>query len=238
MASTKDLKERYFRLEKSLGYKYRELGFLENALTHRSAGLIHNERVEFLGDSILGFVIADKLFEQFPNVQEGDLTRMRSTLVKESTLAEIAREFKLSDYLIMGPGELKSGGYRRDSVLADAVESIIASIYLDCGRNIEVIRALILTWFEGRLKVIHPGNDQKDPKTQLQEFLQARHQPLPIYTVTEISGEDHDQSFTVRLTFENNPNEAYIGYGTSRRKAEQNAASKALQVIYSKNTKR
>ena len=122
--------------------------------------------------------------------------------------------------------------------IIDAVESIIASIYLDCGRNIEVIRALILTWFEGRLKVIHPGNDQKDPKTQLQEFLQARHQPLPIYTVTEISGEDHDQSFTVRLTFENNPNEAYIGYGTSRRKAEQNAASKALQVIYSKNTKR
>ena len=99
MASTKDLKERYFRLEKSLGYEYRELGFLENALTHRSAGLIHNERVEFLGDSILGFVIADKLFEQFPNVQEGDLTRMRSTLVKESTLAEIAREFKLSALL-------------------------------------------------------------------------------------------------------------------------------------------
>ena len=233
----RDLREKYFRLEKSLGYTYKDLGFLENALTHRSAGLIHNERVEFLGDSILGFVIADKLFEQFPEVQEGDLTRMRSSLVKEPTLADIAKEFKLSDYLIMGPGELKSGGYRRDSVLADAVESIIASIYLDSGRDIEVIRKLILTWFDSRLKDIHPGNDQKDSKTQLQEYLQAKHQPLPVYSVVEISGDDHDQSFTVKLTFENNPNEAYVGYGRSRRKAEQNAASKALQAICSKAKK-
>ena len=170
MANAKDLKERYFRLEKSLGYEYRDLGFLENALTHRSASTVHNERVEFLGDSILGFVIADRLFEQFPAVQEGDLTRMRSTLVKEATLAEIAREFKLSDYLIMGPGELKSGGYRRDSVLADAVESIIASIYLDSGRSIEVIRELILTWFEGRLRLFIRGMIRKIPKLSFRNF--------------------------------------------------------------------
>lgn len=230
----KDLKEKYFRLEKSLSYEYRDLNHLKLALTHRSYSLDHNERLEFLGDSILGMIIADKLYEQFPNVQEGDLTRMRSTLVRETTLAEIAREFGLSDYLLMGPGEMKSGGYRRDSILADAVESILGSMYLDCGRDIEIVRLVLLGWFDDRLKQIHPGFEQKDPKTQLQELLQAKHSPLPIYSVVKVTGEDHNQQFTVRLEVFS-CKEPFIGYGTTRRKAEQSAASKALDLIHAEN---
>lgn len=225
------LKDKYFRLEKSLSYEYRDLNHLRLALTHRSYSLEHNERLEFLGDSILGMIIADKLYEQFPNVQEGDLTRMRSTLVREPTLAEIAREFGLSDYLLMGPGEMKSGGYRRDSILADAVESILGSMYIDCGRDIQVVRTVLLGWFEERLKQIHPGCEQKDPKTQLQEYLQAKHLPLPLYSVVKVTGEDHNQQFIVKLevAFSKEP---FIGYGSTRRKAEQSAAAKALDLIH------
>ncbi len=238
MARTTAQSEKYARLEKALGYVYGNTDYLENALTHRSAGLPSNERLEFLGDSILGFVIADRLYEQFPDAQEGDLTRMRSALVKESTLAEIAREFSLSECLIMGPGELKSGGFRRDSILADAVESVIASIYLDSGRDIETARKLILRWYDARLRDMHPGDGQKDSKTQLQEYLQGRHLALPVYTVTEITGEDHEQNFTVRLTLEGEMRDAFTGSGSSRRKAEQNAAAEALRAICAKSGKR
>ena len=150
------------RLSKKLGYTFNNTDLLLQALTHRSAKGTHNERLEFLGDSILGFVIAEVLYQQFPSHDEGDLTRMRSSLVRGVTLAEIGRGFNLGEYLILGPGELKSGGHRRDSILEDAVEAIIGAVYLDSDND--TTKALVLSWFAERLDIIKPGNEQKDPK--------------------------------------------------------------------------
>ncbi len=183
------------KLERKLGYQFKDAGLINLALTHRSANSKHNERLEFLGDSILSFVIADDLYHRFPKVNEGDMSRMRATLVRGHTLAELGREFDLGDYLKLGPGELKSGGFRRDSILADAVEAIIGAIYLDS--DIEKVRSIVLSWYNSRLEAIKPGVSQKDPKTRLQEFLQGRRKPLPVYTVTNIKGEAHNQEFTV-----------------------------------------
>ncbi|GLX79416.1 ribonuclease 3 [Thalassotalea insulae] len=216
------------QLSKKLGYQFNAPELLLQALTHRSAKGAHNERLEFLGDSILGFVIAQALFEKFPRENEGDLTRMRSSLVKGVTLAEIARNFGLGEYLILGPGELKSGGHRRDSILEDAVEAIIGAIFLDS--DIETCKKLILTWFAQRLNTIKPGLEQKDPKTRLQEYLQGRKIPLPLYEVIATSGQSHNQEFTVKCTTSEIDTEV-ITKGSSRRKAEQAAASKVLDII-------
>ncbi|GLR74717.1 MULTISPECIES: ribonuclease III [Aliivibrio] len=213
------------RLEKKIGYQFNDENFLKLALTHRSANGTHNERLEFLGDSILSFVVADELYHRFPKVDEGDMSRMRATLVRGHTLAELGREFQLGDYLFLGPGELKSGGFRRDSILADAVEAIIGAIYLDS--DTEVIRGIILAWYKTRLDSIEPGVSQKDPKTRLQEYLQGRRKPLPTYTVTKIKGEAHNQEFTIECIVAG-LDEPVIGKGSSRRKAEQSAADIAL----------
>ncbi|GGB35759.1 ribonuclease 3 [Oceanisphaera marina] len=215
-------------LQKKLGYTFNDEAMLVRALTHRSAGSRHNERLEFLGDSLLSMVIADALFHRFPKVNEGDMSRMRATLVREKTLAELAREFELGDYLILGPGELKSGGFRRESILADAVEALIGAVYLDA--NIEQMQTMLLSWYEDRLNGIQPGIDQKDPKTRLQELLQGKRKPLPTYTVVNVIGEAHNQKFTVHCHIEGMP-EPVIGLGTSRRKAEQSAAEHALEVL-------
>lgn len=216
------------RLSKRLGYQFNHPELLVQALTHRSAKGLHNERLEFLGDSILGFVIAESLFEKFPKHDEGDLTRMRSSLVKGVTLAELGRDFELGDYLILGLGELKSGGHQRDSILEDAVEAIIGAVYLDSDQA--TCKALILSWFAKRLAIIKPGNEQKDPKTRLQEYLQGRKTPLPIYDVIDTSGQSHNQQFTVRCTTSIIDTEV-ITKGTSRRKAEQAAAQQVLFLI-------
>ncbi len=217
-------------LEKKLGYHYSNRDYLKHALTHRSMGKTYNnERFEFFGDSILGVVISRHLFEKFEQVDEGILSRMRSSLVKEETLAEIAHGFKLSDYLIMGHGEMKSGGFRRDSILADAVEAIICSIYLDSGHNLELVDKLLMIWFGDRLDTIVPG-EQKDPKSRLQEYLQGRKLSLPTYEVFNINGDQHNQHFTVTCRVELF-NEVFTGIGTSRRRAEQNAAAKVLAKI-------
>lgn len=215
-------------LEKKLGYQFDDAELISLALTHRSANSKHNERLEFLGDSILSFVIADDLYHRFPKINEGDMSRMRATLVRGKTLAELGREFQLGDYLKLGPGELKSGGFRRDSILADAVEAIIGAIYMDS--NIEVVRGIILAWYQRRLEEIEPGASQKDPKTRLQEFLQGRRKPLPAYTVTNIKGEAHNQEFTVSCEVAG-INQPVVGKGTSRRKAEQAAAELALEQL-------
>lgn len=215
-------------LQKKLGYTFNDEAMLVRALTHRSAGSRHNERLEFLGDSLLSMVIADALFHRFPKVNEGDMSRMRATLVREKTLAELAREFELGDYLILGPGELKSGGFRRESILADAVEALIGAVYLDA--NIEQMQTMLLAWYEDRLNGIQPGIEQKDPKTRLQELLQGKRKPLPTYTVVNVIGEAHNQKFTVHCHIEGIP-EPVIGLGTSRRKAEQSAAEHALEVL-------
>ncbi|MGV2870897.1 ribonuclease III [Colwellia sp. E150_009] len=222
------------RLSKKIGYSFEQPELLIQALTHRSAKGQHNERLEFLGDSILGFVIAEALFEKFPKHDEGDLTRMRSSLVKGVTLAEIGRDFNLGEYLILGPGELKSGGHRRESILEDAIEAIIGAVYLDS--NITQCKELILKWFAKRLSSIKPGHEQKDPKTRLQEYLQGRKIPLPVYDVIDTSGQSHNQQFTVSCVTEVVDTEI-VAKGTSRRKAEQAAAHQVLMELEQANTK-
>jgi ribonuclease-3 len=216
------------KLERKIGYQFNDADLIHLALTHRSAAGKHNERLEFLGDSILSFVIADDLYHRFPKVNEGDMSRMRATLVRGHTLAELGREFELGDYLKLGPGELKSGGFRRDSILADAVEAVIGAVYLDS--DTETVRGIILSWYQSRLDAIQPGVSQKDPKTRLQEFLQGRRNPLPVSTVTKIKGEAHNQEFTVECEVAG-VDKPVIGKGTSRRKAEQAAAETALEQL-------
>ena len=216
------------KLQRSIGYEFQDAALLRLALTHRSASGHHNERLEFLGDSILGFVIADDLYARFPKLDEGRMSRIRASLVKEHTLAELGREFALGDVLQLGPGELKSGGYRRDSILADAIEALIGAIYLDS--SIEKVRTIVLAWYHERLENINPEVGQKDPKTRLQELLQSRRRPLPEYNVTDIQGEAHNQKFTVECSIQGLEN-VIQGKGTSRRKAEQDAAEIALKAL-------
>jgi ribonuclease-3 len=221
---------RYVRLGKTLGYQFKQQNNLAMALTHRSASSKHNERLEFLGDAVLGMVIANRLFRLFPNVPEGNLTRLRSSIVKGDTLADLAREFDLGEYLILGSGELKSGGFKRSSILADAIEAIIGAIYLESG--IEVVEPLILSWFDERIKKLNPDAHPKDDKTRLQEYLQGRKLPLPNYTVTHITGKSHDQDFIVECTV-SKLSTVIVGKGKSRRKAEQHAARLALEKLNS-----
>ncbi len=214
------------RLQRKLGYTFNHQELLQQALTHRSASSKHNERLEFLGDSILSFVIANALYHRFPRVDEGDMSRMRATLVRGNTLAELAREFDLGECLRLGPGELKSGGFRRESILADTVEALIGGVFLDS--NIQTVEQLILNWYKTRLDEISPGDKQKDPKTRLQEYLQGRHLPLPSYLVVQVRGEAHDQEFTIHCQV-SGLSEPVVGTGSSRRKAEQAAAEQALK---------
>lgn len=216
------------KLQKKLGYIFRHHEFLLQALTHRSASYKHNERLEFLGDAILNYIIAYALYQRFPYVNEGDMSRMRATLVKSNTLTELAYEFELSNYLCLGPGELKSGGLCRESILADTVEAVIGGIFLDS--NIQIAEKLILHWYDMRLKCISPGDKQKDPKTRLQEFLQRRHLSLPIYSIINIYGDAHNQRFTINCQI-HGLNQTIIGIGTNRRKAEQDAADQALKIL-------
>lgn len=218
----------YLPLYKRIGYTFVNPDNLTAALTHRSAHKKHNERLEFLGDAILGMVIATALYQRFPQQPEGKLTRMRSSLVKGDTLAEVAREFELGDVLLLGPGELKSGGFRRDSILADAVEAIIGAIYLEAG--MQTCESLILKWFESRLKALDPDAVSKDDKTRLQEFLQGNKLPLPVYEVTEIKGKSHDQTFYVACSVVG-LKDTIVGKGNSRRKAEQRAAKQAFEKL-------
>ena len=215
------------RLEKRIGYQFSDFSLLKQALTHRSALGLHNERLEFLGDSILSFVISTDLYARFPKVDEGDLSRMRATLVCGKMLSEVGREFVLSDCLILGPGELKSGGFRRDSIIADGVEAIIGAVFLDS--NIDTVNKLVLSWFDSRLNTIKPGISQKDPKTRLQEHLQSRKQALPVYEVLDVKGEAHNQQFTMSCEIEGM--DKVQGKGTSRRKAEQIAAEAMLTAL-------
>ncbi|MFP4793049.1 ribonuclease III [Pasteurella multocida] len=216
------------RLQRQIGYQFNQPALLKQALTHRSAAVKHNERLEFLGDAILNFIIAEALYHQFPKCNEGELSRMRATLVREPTLASLARQFELGDYLSLGPGELKSGGFRRESILADCVEAIIGAISLDS--DLATTTKIVQHWYQVQLKQIQPGDNQKDPKTRLQEYLQSKRLPLPTYNVVEIKGEAHCQTFTVEC-YVKNIDRTFMGSGASRRKAEQAAAEKILQLL-------
>lgn len=217
----------YKKLITKIGYTFNNKELLIQAVTHRSAKGDHNERLEFLGDSILGFVIAETLYEKFPAHSEGDLTRMRSSLVRGVTLAKLATDFGLGEFLILGPGELKSGGHKRESILEDAIEAILGAVYLDS--DLDTCKQLILSWFTQHLAIIKPGV-HKDPKTRLQEYLQGRKIALPQYEVTNITGKSHDQMFTVSCNTEV-LKETVITKATSRRKAEQAAAQQVLDKI-------
>lgn len=214
-----------YNLEKKIGYIFNHQNLLKQALTHRSASSNHNERLEFLGDSILSYIISHELYQRFPNINEGDMSRMRATLVRENTLAEIAQEFHLGKYLNLGPGELKTGGFRRKSILSDTIEAVIGSIFLDSNMN--TVEKLVLYWYKNRLNNISPGDKQKDPKTRLQEYLQGQHLPLPSYLVIQVKGKSHDQKFTIHCQV-SGIKEPIIHTGPSRRKAEQGAAEEVL----------
>ncbi len=205
-------------------------------MTHRSVGGGNNERLEFLGDSIVNFVIGEALFERFPAAREGQLSRLRAGLVKGQTLAVVAKEFDLGECLRLGSGEMKSGGHRRESILADALEAVIGAIYLDAG--MDVARSRVLAWFETRLDAIDLHNTQKDPKTRLQEFLQSRQQALPRYEVTSVEGEAHAQTFSVECHVAMLGEAPTIGEGTSRRLAEQQAAELALVQLEPNKSRR
>ncbi|MCP4598884.1 ribonuclease III [Neptuniibacter sp.] len=215
-------------LARRIGHNFSDESLFELALTHRSCGKKNNERLEFLGDSILNFVIADDLFARFPSAKEGELSRLRARMVKGVTLSEVARELGLGDYLRLGSGELKSGGYRRDSILADAVEAIIGAIYLDS--DMETARSYILSWFDERLKNLDMNESLKDSKTRLQEFLQSRRLPLPTYDLIKVEGEAHAQTFYIECQVQG-VDKAPKGTGSSRRQAEQEAAKSALIAL-------
>ncbi|NND65981.1 MAG: ribonuclease III [Halioglobus sp.] len=213
------------RLQQTLGYQFRNIEILQLALTHRSAGGRNNERLEFLGDSILNHIIAEALYHQFPKSREGELSRMRARLVKGETLAEVATELDLADYLVLGSGERKAGGHRRGSIRADAVEAVIGAILLDGGQA--ACRDRVLHWYASRLAALSAGGVSKDPKTRLQEYLQGRGLALPLYEQLAIEGEDHVRRFHVGCRLES-PALLTEGRGSSRRKAEQAAAREAL----------
>ncbi|MCI1709406.1 MAG: ribonuclease III [Chiayiivirga sp.] len=198
---------------------------LQRALTHRSAGSRNNERLEFLGDALVNLIVAEALYQRWPRADEGELTRARAQLVRESSLAGLARDLELGDRLDLGPGELKSGGFRRDSILADAFEALVAAIYLDAG--FEACRERVLAWFRGLIEGLTPGRTEKDAKTRLQEWLQARQLPLPEYRVIAAEGEDHHKTFHVQAVLAN-PALDCDGQGSSRRLAEQVAAQGLL----------
>ena len=215
-------------LAKKLGLSFRQPRLLITALTHRSAGIKNNERLEFLGDAILGFVIAEKLYQAFPAADEGTLSRLRASLVNEASLANIARTHDIGDYLYLGSGELKSGGFRRDSILSDALEAIIGALFLDQG--IQASQALISQLFADKLQDLTVIKWQKDPKTQLQELMQSKRLDLPEYTLIDTSGLAHEQTFRVKCSVPLIP-DACIGVGVSRKKAEQAAAELMLAKL-------
>lgn len=202
------------------------------ALTHRSVSSANNERLEFLGDSILGFVIAQKLYETFPTASEGVLSRLRAGLVNQSSLADLARSLQLGDYLLLGAGELKSGGFRRDSILSDAMEAIMGALFIDQG--IDASRRWIEDLFMERLQMLSLDTWQKDPKTQLQELMQAKKLDLPQYSLISMSGLAHEQVFKVECLV-SVMEETCMGVGISRKKAEQAAAEQMLQLLIKSN---
>jgi ribonuclease-3 len=211
----------------STGYSFGNAELLRQALTHRSYGISHNERLEFLGDGVLNCVVAAVLFEQFPQLQEGELSRLRASLVNQQSLYEIAQQIDLGNRLLLGEGELKSGGAQRPSILADALEALIGATFLDCG--FDAARALVVHLFEQPLKIADPQTVGKDAKTQLQEFLQARHIALPLYSVIATGGEAHEQIFRVECAIPE-LNIRTQGEGGSRRSAEQVAARRAYDL--------
>lgn len=211
-----------------LGYRFRDPNLLRLALTHRSFSADNNERLEFLGDSLLNLIIGEALFAKFPSAREGQLSGLRSALVRADTLVSIARAFELNHFLVLGEGELKSGGLERDSILADSVEALIGAIYIESG--FDICKQTVLTWYADKLDALSLSVSHKDAKTRLQEYLQSCKKPLPEYQVIETMGESHAQQFVVecRVVLLAKPT---VARASSRREAEKLAASEALVLL-------
>ncbi len=217
-------------LKKTLQYEFDDEDLLRQALTHRSSPGESNERLEFLGDAVLDAVISEVVFRAQPNSREGDLSRLRSSLVKDTSLADLAAALGLGEHLILGGGERKSGGHRRESILADAIEALFGAVYLDAG--FDASRKVIERAFGDRLQDLPDPRDLRDPKTRLQEWLQARSMGLPVYELTEVTGKAHRQKFEARCRVASTDAGA-SGVGTSRRNAEQQAAERLLKKLKS-----
>ena len=217
------------KLSAFTGYQFNSKELLDQALTHRShSRSVNNERLEFLGDSVLNLIISNFIYRRFESASEGRLSRIRASLVKQDTLAEVAREIGLGDHIHLGGGELKSGGFRRASILSDALEAVIAAVYLDS----DYLQAekVVLRLFDDLLQAVDVGSSLKDAKTRLQEYLQGQQKSLPRYQVVQTSGKSHDQVFTVSCEL-GDPGLCSEGKGSSRKKAEQLAAHNILQML-------
>ncbi|UCC13299.1 MAG: ribonuclease III [Gammaproteobacteria bacterium] len=215
-------------LHKNLAYTFRDAVYLEQALTHRSAGGDHNERLEFLGDAVLGMLIAERLYLALPQADEGYLSRLRAHLVRRETLAQVGHEIGLGERIKLGSGELKSGGFRRASIVANGLEALLGAIYLDGG--LEPVAKVIDVLFESRLRTLPSQKDLKDPKTRLQEMLQGRGIEVPSYAVEEVSGEAHKRHFAVSCSIPALDRKTTAN-GTSRRAAEQRAAAAMIDLL-------
>lgn len=216
-------------LKKTLDYRFNDVSLFEQALTHRSAPGNSNERLEFLGDAVLDVVVSEALYHARPDADEGDLSRLRASLVRDTSLAELAADLGLGQHLILGSGERKAGGHRRESILADALEALFGAVYLDSGFDIATV--FVRQTFGARLENFPHVDELRDPKTQLQEWLQARGMGLPDYELINVSGKAHQQRFEVQCTAPDG--EATIGEGTSRRGAEQQSAERMLAQLTS-----
>lgn len=216
------------QLQDRLKYQFSDQTLLTLALSHRSCGSKNNERLEFLGDAVLGLTVSNFLFQRFPEAREGDLSRIRSQIVRAESLAEVARSLDLGPELLLGQGEMKSGGHRRDSILGDTVEALIGAIYLDKGMS--AAEQSVVNWFTDKLNAVTLDTPVKDPKTALQEWLQARGKPLPEYVVVKTQGEDHSRLFTISCKIANIESAAEAT-ASSRRKAEQLVAEQLLKQL-------
>ncbi len=216
------------RLAASLGHQFSDAGLLDTALTHRSHGSPHNERLEFLGDGVLNFSIAAMLYRRFPQLQEGDLSRLRAHLVRQDSLHRLALGLRIGECIRLGEGELRSGGHQRPSILADCLEALLGAIYLDGG--FDSANQCIERLYADMLDELHPGQSMKDAKTRLQEWLQGRKKSLPRYSLLETTGAAHEQCFQVACEIES-PAIRAVGSGASRRLAEQMAAENVLKAL-------
>lgn len=220
-------------LDDTLQYQFDDAMLLQQALTHRSASRNNNERLEFLGDAVLDFVISEAVYRSRPFADEGDLSKLRASLVNDASLAGLAADLGIGEHLILGSGEMKSGGHRRESILADALEAIFGAVFLDKG--FDASRQVIERVFEQRLLSLPDVKDLRDAKTRLQEWLQKRKFDLPVYDLVKVTGEDHDQVFTMSCSV-SDKSARTEGQASSRRKAEQAAAEAMLEKIRGKNS--
>jgi ribonuclease III len=223
----------HIELEAKLGHAFSQPSLLIQALTHRSFGVPHNERLEFLGDSVLNCAVAKVIYDHYPEMPEGELSRLRSNLVNQAMLADIAAELEVGALMRLGEGELKTGGASRPSILADAVEALLGAIFQDAG--FDKAQAAVSRLYANRIDAANDGRPSKDSKTALQEWLQARRLPLPQYVVLKIEGEAHRQKFHVRCDVESQ-GVTTVGQGLSRRTAEQDAALQAFALISTQPT--